>query len=179
MRTKSLLAWLALGIAVVLSGCSTIENPIDLDNPNTWLTASIISSEASASNAIHVLNVKLTNAGPRAITAASANLTVRDASSATGADPRVTGVLSFRATNEEDGSGTTVINVPAKGSATIFFVIPIRNDTRNNMIATLGGTLAGLGLGSTINAQVEGSTAITTLNARTSWAFSLVDAPTN
>jgi hypothetical protein len=62
IKTKSLLALLALGVAVVLSGCSVADpNAYDPNNPLTWLTyGDVVSATAEQGNG-RILTVNMTN----------------------------------------------------------------------------------------------------------------------
>jgi hypothetical protein len=193
MKTKSLLAWLALGVAVVLSGCSSSGEALadefpagfNIDTPATWLMPiTIISSNASNLDAEdaatpHVITVRLTNAGPRAITTASGILNVVDAS---GGNSKASGnAVAFV------GAGGA-INVPARvgdrnGFQDVTFRMAANSAVRPNMVLVFGtiggnpGSSAG-GTAGTIAAGAKNSTAIARLNARSTWAsVTAVTAP--
>jgi hypothetical protein len=174
MKTKSLLALLALSVALVFSGCSSsgdaLKSDYDPNNPNTWLTAHIISSAASASDEPQSLTVRLTNRGSRDIVAASGNLKVL---SKIGAPRTATDVTSFRSFNAINGN--TIIEVPNKTNAVnfvdVFFVLAVDNPTRFNMNNILGGANGAL------TKRADGSDEIKTLNEMSTWEISLVDAP--
>jgi hypothetical protein len=82
MKTKSLLAWLALGVAVVLSGCSSSgdavkdPNAYDPAKPATWLTYTNLASVASVTNSSRIITMNVVNRHSVAPVAGTLTMTV-------------------------------------------------------------------------------------------------------